>query len=392
MSSLFTSTHEDMRRGIRKFVDQELNPHADKWEAAGAAPLPAIFARAGELGLLGINKPAEFGGLGLDFSYVMVAAEELGHAHSPSIPFAIGAHLSAIPALTAHGNDALRNEFLVPAISGEAVASIGVSESGAGSDVSAIKTTARKDGGDYVINGAKMWITNSTHARWISLLVNTSEEGGPYRNKSLILVPMDTRGVSVGKPLHKLGMQCSDTAPVFFDEVRVPQRHLIGEEGKGFIYQMEQFQHERLWACLRSISALDDAIALTVDYTRERRTFGKPLIENQALYHRLADYLSQIEAARSMAYRAGEALVSDLDVTRLVSMAKYLVGKLALEVPSTCAQYFGGQGYMWENRITRMLRDLRIVAVGGGANEIMLDVIAKEMGWIGKRSPQRGNK
>jgi len=384
MSKLFTAEHEDMRHGIRKFVRLELDPHAEAWEEQGEAPLPQLFRRAGELGLLGINKPARYGGLALDFSYVMVAAEELGHAHCASIPFAIGAHLSAIPALAAHGSDALREEFLAPAIRGEAVASIGVSEAGAGSDVSAVASRARRDGDDYVIDGAKMWITNATHARWISLLVNTGDEGGPYRNKSLIVVPMDTPGVQVGKPLRKLGMHCSDTAPVFFDSVRVPRRHLIGEEGKGFLYQMEQFQQERLWACLRTVSALDDAVQLTADYTRERRAFGRPLMDNPAIHHRLAEMATQIEALRALAYSAGEALVAGDDVVRRASMAKYLAGKLALEIPSACAQFFGGQGYMWDNRIARMLRDLRIVAVGGGANEVMLEVIAKKMGWIGR--------
>jgi len=384
MSHLFTAEHESMRDGIRKFVQQELDPHTEAWEAQGEAPLPQIFRRAGELGLLGINKPACYGGLELDFSYVMVAAETLGHAHCASIPFAIGAHLSAIPALAAHGSDDLREEFLVPAIRGETVASIGVSEAGAGSDVSAIATRARKDGRDYVIDGSKMWITNATHARWISLLVNTGDEGAPYRNKSLIVVPLDTPGVTVGKPLHKLGMHCSDTAPVFFDGVRVPRRHLIGEEGKGFIYQMEQFQHERMWACLRTLSALSDTVELTAEYVGGRRAFGRPLIDNPVIHQRLAEMQVQLEALRALAYRAGEAIVNGGEVVKLASMAKYLAGKLALDIPSACTQFFGGQGYMWESRIARMLRDLRIVAIGGGANEVMLEVIAKQMGWIGK--------
>jgi citronellyl-CoA dehydrogenase len=385
MSQLFTSDHEEMRRSIRRFVAQELDPHTDAWESAGIAPLHEIFRKAGELGLLGINKPVEYGGLGLDFSYVVVAAEELGRAQAGGIPFAIGAHTSAIPALSNHGSDELRKEFLVPALNGDAVACIGVSEESAGSDVSGIKTTARRDGGDWVINGSKMWITSSTQGDWISLLANTSDENGPYHNKSLIVVPMDTPGVSVGKPLHKLGMHCSDTAPVFFDNVRVPLRHLIGEEGKGFQYQMEQFQHERLWACVRTLTGLEEVIRLTTEHTSDRKAFGKPLIDNQVIYHRLADYQSQIEAIRALAYRAAQAMISGEDVTRLASMAKYLAGKLALELPSSCAQYFGGQGYMWENRITRLMRDLRIVAVGGGANEIMLEVIAKQMGLIGKK-------
>ncbi|MDM0071422.1 acyl-CoA dehydrogenase family protein [Variovorax sp. J31P207] len=389
MGQLFNSEHEEMRRSVRRFVQQELDPFADAWEEAGAAPLHEVFAKAGQLGLLGINKPPEYGGLGLDFSWVIVVAEELGRAHAGGIPFAIGAHASAIPALANYGTDELRQEFLAPAIQGDAVACIGVSEETAGSDVSGIKTTARKDGGDWVINGSKMWITSAPQGDWISLLANTSAEGGPYHNKSLIVVPMNTPGVSVGAPLRKLGMHCSDTAPVFFDNVRVPLRHLIGEEGKGFAYQMEQFQHERLWGCVRTLSGLDEAIRLTVEYTGTRRAFGKTLLENQVIYHRLADYQSQIECVRSLAYRAVDAMVAGEDVTRLASIAKYMAGKLALELPSGCAQYFGGQGYMWENRITRLLRDLRIVAVGGGANEVMLEVIAKELGWINRRRTER---
>lgn len=388
MSNIFTSDHEEMRRTIRRFVQHELDPFANEWETAGAAPLHEIFRKAGELGLLGINKSQEYGGLGLDFSYVAVAAEELGRAEAGGIPFAIGAHTSAIPALAAHGTDELRREFLAPAISGEAVACIGVSEPTAGSDVAAVKTTARKEGGDWIINGSKMWITSATQGDWISLLANTSTENGPYHNKSLIVVPMDTPGVSVGEPLKKLGMHCSDTAPVFFDNVRVPLRHLIGEEGAGFRYQMEQFQHERLWACLRTVSGLDEVLRLTAEYTSERRAFGRALIDNQVVYHRLADFQSQNEAVRALAYRAVGAMVSGEDVTTFASMAKYLAGKLALEVPSVCAQYHGGQGYMWENRVTRLLRDLRIVAVGGGANEVMLEVVAKQTGLIGKRRPR----
>lgn len=385
MSTLFTTSHDDWRRSIRRFVEQELNPNADQWEAEGIAPLHDIFHKAGELGLLGIDKPVEYGGLGLDFSYVVVAAEELGRAHAGGIPFAIGAHNSATPALARHGHATLCQEFLAPALAGKNIACIGVSEPSAGSDVSAIKTTARKDGGDWVINGSKMWITSSTQGDWISLLANTSSEGGPYHNKSLIVVPMNTKGVTVGKRLDKLGMHCSDTAPVFFDEVRVPIGNLIGEEGKGFIYQMEQFQHERLWATVRTVAGLDEVIRLTIEHTSERMAFGRTLLSNQSIYHRLADFQAQIEALRALSYQAAQALNEGKDVVKFASMAKYLAGKLALEIPSACAQYFGGQGYMWENRITRLLRDLRVVAVGGGANEIMLEVIAKQMGLVGRK-------
>lgn len=386
MHRTLSAEHEHLRDVVARFVRDELDPHAAEWEAAGTAPLHEIFGKAGRLGLLGVDKPEAYGGAGLDFSYVAVVAEALGHSVAAGIPFAMGAHTSAMPALANYGSDALRSEFLAPAIAGDMVACIGVSEPAAGSDVSAIRTTARRDGGDWVIRGDKMWTSNSTQGDWIAVLANTSDENGPHRNKSLILVPIDTPGVSVGKKLHKLGMQSSDTAPVFFDDVRVPAAHLIGEEGMGFLYQMQQFQHERLWVSLRTLAALEDAVTLTAEYAADRKLFGKPLIQNQVIYHRLADYRSQLEALRALAYASVDAKARGEDVTMSASMVKYLAGKLALEIPNHCAQIFGGQGFMWESRITQILRDIRIAAVGGGANEVMLEVIAKQAGYVGRRA------
>ena len=259
------------------------------------------------------------------------------------------------------------------------VAAIGVSEEGAGSDVASIRTRARRDGDDYVISGSKMWITNGTQADWICLLANTSD-GQPHRNKSLIVVPMKSKGVSVARKLKKLGLHASDTAQIFFDEVRVPVRNRIGEEGRGFIYQMEQFQEERLYAAAKAVSMLETAIDITVEYTQGRKAFGKPLIDMQTIQHRIAAMHAEVEALRAITWSAAEIYIGGGDVTQKASIAKYLAGKLALDIPNACLQFWGGQGYMWESRISRIMRDIRLTAIGGGANEIMLQVIAKNMG------------
>ena len=227
--------------------------------------------------------------MGLDYSYAMVMAEELGHINCGSVPMAIGVQTDmATPALARYGSDALRQEFLAPSISGDYVACLGVSEVGAGSDVASIKTTARKVGGDWVINGGKMWTTNGTQADWMCLLANTGE-GPAHKNKSLICLPMKTKGVQIVKKLDKLGMRSSDTAQIFFDEVKVPVRNLIGQEGMGFVYQMQQFQEERLWGAISAVVGMERLIDQTIEYTRERKVFGRPLLDNQVIHFKLAE-------------------------------------------------------------------------------------------------------
>src|SRR5579862_7202045 len=261
---LFTADHDEIRRSLQKFIASEINPHVDEWEKADIFPAHELFRKMGSLGFLGLNKPVEFGGSGLDYSYALMMAEELGAITCGGVPMAIGVQTDmATPALARFGSDEVRREFLAPAISGDAVACVGVSEPGAGSDVASIKTQARSDGDDYVINGGKMWITNGAQADWICLLANTSD-APKHRNKSLIIVPMRAKGVTVARKLDKLGMRASDTAQIFFDDVRVPKRNRIGEEGHGFTYQMVQFQEERLWgaaSCLKALEAIiDDTI------------------------------------------------------------------------------------------------------------------------------------
>ena len=380
----FTHEHDELRRTVARFVEQELNPHVDEWEDAGIFPAHEVFRKLGALGLLGLTKPEAYGGAGLDFSYSLVMAEALGSTRCGGVPMAIGVQTDmATPALARFGSDELRAEFLAPAIAGEQVACIGVSEPGAGSDVAGIRTTARKDGGDYVINGGKLWITNGAQADWMCCLANTSE-GSPHRNKSLIILPMKTRGVTVERRLRKIGMHSSDTAQIHFDEVRVPLRHLVGQEGAGFTYQMLQFQEERLWGAANALGGLDDAVRETIEYTRSRKAFGRPVLDNQVVHFTLAELRTEIEALRALTYRATELYVAGQDVTPLASMAKLKAGRLTREVADKCLQYWGGMGYTWENRISRLYRDGRLASIGGGADEVMLTILCKTMGTLPK--------
>jgi citronellyl-CoA dehydrogenase len=290
----------------------------------------------------------------------------------------------ATPALARHGSDAAKRDFLAPSITGEYVACVGVSEAGAGSDVAAIRTSARAVGGDYVINGSKMWITNGAQADWICLLANTGE-GAAHRNKSLLCVPMKAKGVTVARQIRKIGMRASDTAEIHFDDVRVPRRYLIGEEGFGFTYQMQQFQEERLWVAASALVTLENAVKRTIEYTRERQAFGRAILDNQVVHFRLAELATEIEMLRALTYRAAERLVAGEDATLLASMAKLRAGRLLREVPDACLQYWGGMGFTWENPVSRLYRDGRLDSIGGGADEVMLSIISKLMGMYPRR-------
>jgi citronellyl-CoA dehydrogenase len=253
--------------------------------------------------------------------------------------------------------------------------------------VASVKTTARKDGADYVINGGKMWTTNGTQADWMCLLANTSDTE-PHRNKTLICVPMKTKGISIARKLDKLGMHSSDTAQIHFDDVRVPQRYRIGDEGKGFTYQMLQFQEERLWAGARGLIGLERIIEETIEYTRNRIAFGKPILDNQVVHFRLAELATEVEMLRALVYRACDLYIRGQDVTKLASMVKLKSGRLGREVTDGCLQYWGGMGFMNETRVSRAYRDTRLGSIGGGADEIMLTIISKLMG----TAPGSGNK
>ena len=376
----FAPEHEALRNTIKRFIDAEINPRVDEWEAAEIFPAHEVFKKMGQLDLLGLTKPAAYGGLGLDYSYGVVLAEALADINCGGVPMAIGDHTDmATPALAARGSDELRREFLAPAIAGDYVACIGVSEVGGGSDVAAIKTRARKDGGDYVVSGGKMWITNGAQADFCVALVNTSD-GPVHRNKSLIVIPMKTKGVSVAKKIRKIGMHSSDTAQLYFDDVRVPQRYRIGEEGMGFVYQMEQFQLERLWAALnagqRMLKIIDDTIA----YTRERKAFGRSILDNQWVHYKLAEFKTEVEALRALSYRAADVIVEGGDATETATMAKLKAGRLLREVTDGCLQFWGGMGYADGSPVSRAYRDGRLMSIGGGADEVMLQILCKLMG------------
>jgi len=387
----FTHEHREIQKTLKRFIDEEINPHVDEWEAAEIFPAHEVFKKMGQLGLLGLCKPEEYGGAGLDYSYSLAMAETLGHIHCGGVPMAIGVQTDmCTPALARYGSDELRREFLAPAIAGDMVGCIGVSEPAAGSDVSGIKSVARKDGDDYVITGQKMWITNSLQADWMCMLVNTGE-GPVHKNKSLVMVPMRENGklrpgIEVAQKIRKIGMNSSDTGLIYFDEVRVPQRYRIGAEGQGFIYQMQQFQEERLWAAASTLESLTNCIQWTIDYAQDRKLFGATLADQQWVQFKLAELKTEVEALRALTYRACDLYVNGQDVLELASMAKLKAGRLNRLVPDTCLQFWGGMGFTLENKVSRLYRDGRLASIGGGADEVMLGILSKLMG-IAKRAP-----
>ncbi len=389
-----TTEHEQIRKTLKSFIEAEINPFVEEWEEAGIFPAHQVFKGLGDLGLLGVTKPEAYGGMGLDWSYGAVVAETLGHIKCGGVPMAIGVQTDmATPALARFGTDAAKEDFLRPSISGDYVSCLGVSEVGSGSDVASIKTTAKKDGDDYVINGGKMWTTSGTQADWMCLLANTGD-GPVHQNKTLLCLPLKDdngahrKGVSVARKLKKLGMRSSDTAEFFFEDVRVPQRYRIGEEGAGFMYQMLQFQEERLWCALSSLDSLDNTIDETIDYTRQRKAFGKSILDNQVVHFRLAELKTEVQALRSLSWDAVDKMMQGEDAVMLASMAKLKTGRLAREVNDACLQYWGGMGYMEETPVSRAYRDGRLGSIGGGADEVMLSIICKYMGTL----PGKSNK
>ncbi|XP_055013170.1 probable acyl-CoA dehydrogenase 6 [Boleophthalmus pectinirostris] len=382
---IYTHEHLALKKSLRKIIDQEINPYVDQWEAEGIFPAHKVFKILGNTGFLGVNKPVEYGGLGLDFSYSMAVSEELGHIRCGGVPMAIGVQTDmATPALARFGSEALKKEFLLPSVLGDKVACLGVSEGGAGSDVSSIRTKAVRKGDEYVINGGKMWTTNGTQADWMCLLANTSD-GPPHKNKSLICLPMNLPGVHIARSISKMGMWSSDTAEVFLDDVRVPCSNVIGQEGLGFTYQMLQFQEERLWAVANIMTAMDNVIQETVAYTQQRKVFGHPVLSHQAVHFRLAELHTEVELLRSLFYRAVALYLKGNDVTKLASMAKLKGGRLAREVADSCLQFWGGMGYTSDVLVSRFYRDARLMSIGGGADEVMLGIICKYMDTLPKK-------
>jgi len=389
--SFYNEEQKELQKTVKKLIDAEINPKADKWEKDKMFPAHEVFKKFGDQGLLGINKPTEYGGLGLSYKYQMAFGEAMGNIRSTGVCMALGVQTDmATPALAKFGSEQLKRDFLAPAITGDMVCCVGVSEPGGGSDVASCKTTAVRNGDDLVINGQKMWITNSLQADWMCLLANT-REGKPHMNKSLIIVPMDSPGVIKAKKIEKMGMHSSDTGLIFFEDVKVPASNIIGEEGMGFTYQMLQFQEERLAAASGALAPLQNAINETIDYTRTRHAFGQPLLNNQYLHFRLAELQTELELFRALTYQAADAMERGEDITLYASMLKLKCGRLSREITDSCLQFWGGMGFSDEVYVSRLYRDLRLYSIGGGADEVMLGIVCKLMGILpsAKKVPKK---
>jgi citronellyl-CoA dehydrogenase len=379
---VFTDDHRDFRRLVRDYVTQEINPHVEAWEAAGEMPLHALFKQMGDLGFLGLEYDPEYGGQGADHLFTVVLAEELGRADHGSIGMAVGVQADmATPSLHRFGTPELKARYLAPAIAGDMVCSVAVSEPDAGSDVAAIRTRAVRDGDEWVVNGAKMYITNSLQADWLCLLARTSEEGG-HRGMSQIVVPTHAAGFEVSKKLDKLGMRASDTGLLAFTDTRVPLDHAIGTVGDGFRQQMSQFVIERMWVAYSTVGACQLALERTRDHLRERQAFGRSLLDNQYLQYRLAELAAETDLLRHYNYAAAEVLMRGDDPTRFATIAKLKAGRLVREVADWCLQFHGGIGYIEESWVPRFFRDNRLGSIGGGSDETMLQVLARLDGFL----------
>jgi citronellyl-CoA dehydrogenase len=361
---------------VRQVVENDINPHVDQWEDAKIFPAKQVFTKLAQIGALGLEYDPEFGGQGADHSYTLVLGEELGRIDCAGVPMAIAVQVGmATPALARFGTPELKKAYLEPAMRGEMVAAIGVSEPDAGSDVAGIRTKAVRDGDDWVITGRKMWITNGTQADWICLLARTSDEGG-YAGMSQILVPTATPGFSVGRKIEKMGNWSSDTAELVFDEVRVPVSNTIGEVGRGFQQQMAQFQDERLIGAYMAVASMRKALDKTKDYLQQRDAFGKPLLANQYLQYRLAELYADVDVLEAFCRTCAQTYLDGGDVTRMATVAKLKAGRVQREVADACVQFHGGMGYAEEMWPARYFRDTRLTSIGGGADEVMLRVIA----------------
>ncbi|MFL5344629.1 MAG: acyl-CoA dehydrogenase family protein [Hyalangium sp.] len=379
MVNPFTEEHEAFRKSVRAWVEKELTPHALEWDRAGIFPRE-VFKKAGELGFLGINHDPKYGGSGLDYWFVTAFCEELSRSQNAGVNMALLVQSQmATPIINEIGTDEQKREFLEPALKGEKIAALGVSEPGAGSDVANMKTTARIDGDDYVINGSKMWITNGTRADFITLGVRTGEAG--YGGISLVTFPTDVKGFSVSKKLDKVGNLASDTAILFFEDCRIPRRYVLGAENEGFYSIMTNFQGERLVGALTAVAGMERMVEDAIRYGNEREAFGKPLMKFQVWRHKFVEHLTAIEAAKRLTYHAVALFDQKEDPVKEISMAKLFAGDLAQKVAYDCQQFFGGMGYIEETPVARAWRDIRLITIGGGTSEIMKEIISKLYGF-----------
>jgi citronellyl-CoA dehydrogenase len=378
---IFTEEHDAFRRTVRAVVQREIDPHVEAWEEARIFPAHELFPRLGKAGLLGLEYDPAYGGQGADHSYSVVFGEELGRINCNGVPMAISVQTDmATPSLAAFGSEDLKRRYLAPAIRGDAVCSIAVTEPDAGSDVAALRTRAVRDGDEWVINGTKLYITNGTQADWLCLLVRTSDEGG-YRGMSQLVFPTDAPGFSVSRKLRKLGNWSSDTAELSFVDARIPVANTIGEIGRGFQQQMQQFQKERTIALYIGTGQMTHALGRTAEYLSQRHAFGKPLLANQHLQYRLAELEAKVDMFRHYTYACAEAYLHGQDTSKFVTVGKLMLGRLQRDVADTCLQFHGGVGYMEETWISRYFRDSRLVSIGGGADEVMLKMLSRSNGW-----------
>ncbi len=388
MPSPFREEHDHFRRTVRQYVEKELAPFADEWEKNELFP-NEVFKRAGELGLFAAHYPEEHGGAGGDYWFSIAKAEELPRGMSAGVSMGLLVQGDmATPCISDLGTKEQIEEFLKPALRGEKIAALGVSEPDAGSDVAGIKTWAKRDGDDYIINGSKTYITNGTRADFVTLLVKTNPETGTH-GCSFFLVPTKTKGFAVTGKLKKIGNHASDTAELAFEDMRIPKRYLLGEENQGFMYLMQNFQTERLIACASSASGCNIAIEQAIAFGRERKAFGKPIIKREYWQHKFVDLLTKLEAGRALTYKAAEAYNEEkhvkkgpisFDTVKLISMAKIFMGELSSEIIDQCLQFHGGAGYIEEYHIARAWRDQRLIRIGGGTTETMRYYVAKLLG------------
>src|SRR5215203_1467369 len=375
----FRAEHERLRAEIRRFVSEELRPHAAEWEAARWFP-NEVFRRMAELGLLGLKYPVEYGGRGAGYLEDAVLHEELGRCGSGGLSAGIGAHTGiATPPIWRFGTPDQHERFLAPAIRGERIAALGITEPGAGSDVAGIRTFARSVDGGYVINGSKTFITNGVRADFVVTAVKTTQEGG-HHGLSFLILEKGMEGFSVSKKLEKMGWHASDTGELAFQDVFVPDENLLGEENKGFYLIMANFQWERLLMSLGAVGAMQRLLETTIEYAKERRSFGRPIAGHQVIRHKITDMAVKLERGRAVTYNALRLFTSGHDAIREVTAAKLVTQRDCFEVADEAVQIHGGAGYMVEYDVERAARDARLGPIGGGTNEIMREILAKQLG------------
>lgn len=378
-SPYFGEEHEALRDQLRRFVDTEIKPHAHAWEEQGFVPREVLW-RMGELGFLGIRYPAEYGGSELDTMATVVLAEELGRSTFSGVAITALVHTDMASVHIANGGSkAQRDKFMPAIIAGEKIVAVAVTEPDAGSDVKGIRTTARREGDSYVLNGAKVYITNGVHADLYCVAAKTDLSAKPSQSVSIFLVEKGTPGFRVARELDKHGWRSSDTAELVFEDCRIPAENLLGQEGRGFYAIMSNFQNERTVIGAMAMGEAQAAIDLTLDYVRTRKAFGATLWDKQVIRQKLAMLASKVEAGRQLVYHAAWLDAQGFDATREVSMVKAYCGELVNEVMYACLQFHGGMGYMRECAIERMTRDARVQAIGGGATEVMLEEVAKRL-------------